>query len=412
MTDLVLLAAGDVDAISISFNESSLTLLKIVIGTILFGIALDTRLEDFRAAARKPVAMAVAIAGQFLLLPAITFGLTLLLNVRGSVALGMILVACCPPGNVSNILTHRARGDVALSVAMTSVGNVLAIFLMPLNFAFWGGLHPTGQSFLADIEVSPWDMLSEVLLVIGLPFVLGITIARLWPRVAARAHGIVSKVAFVALGAIILVGISSNWDVFVDYIGAVLPDLAVVLSTDGPDGTARTSLLMGPRPGRSGRLPPTAERQVRRSGHGGQPAKQRRGSSSRRHRRHPSTLVFPRFGGVVLLDSVLPNREEQHGRRGYPPEFRGKVLDPVEAGRPIAEVAKALGISAQSIYTWRRQDRIDKGLLPGLSSQEQDELVAARRRITQLEIELAVTRRAAELLKEQAPPFDGSRPSR
>jgi transposase len=100
------------------------------------------------------------------------------------------------------------------------------------------------------------------------------------------------------------------------------------------------------------------------------------------------------------------------GRRGYPPEFRRKVLDLVEAGRPIAEVAKALGISAQSIYTWRRQDRIDKGLLPGLSSQEQDELVAARRRITQLEIELAVTRRAAELLKEQAPPFDGSRRSR
>jgi transposase len=100
------------------------------------------------------------------------------------------------------------------------------------------------------------------------------------------------------------------------------------------------------------------------------------------------------------------------GRRGYPPEFRRKVLDLVEAGRPIAEVAKALGISAQSIYTWRRQDRIDKGLLPGLSSQEQDELVAARRRITQLETELAVMRRAAELLKEQAPPFDGSRRSR
>ena len=227
MTDLALLSAADVDAISISFSESSLTLLKIVIGAILFGIALDTRLEDFRAAARKPLAMGVAIAGQFLLLPAITFVLTLALNVRGSVALGMILVACCPPGNVSNILTHRARGDVALSVAMTSVGNVLAIFLMPLNFAFWGGLHPTGQDFLADIEVSPWDMLSEVLLVIGLPFVLGITIARLWPRVAARAHGIVSKVAFLALGAIILVGISSNWDVFVDYIGVVV--LAVFL---------------------------------------------------------------------------------------------------------------------------------------------------------------------------------------
>jgi transposase len=71
-----------------------------------------------------------------------------------------------------------------------------------------------------------------------------------------------------------------------------------------------------------------------------------------------------------------------------------------------------LGISAQSIDTWRRQGRIDRGLEPGLSSHEHDELVAARRRIAQLETELAVTRRAAELLKEHAPPFDGSRPSR
>ena len=99
------------------------------------------------------------------------------------------------------------------------------------------------------------------------------------------------------------------------------------------------------------------------------------------------------------------------GRRGYPPEFRRKVLDLVEAGRSIAEVAQALGISAQSIYTWRRQDRIDRGLLPGLSSPEKEELAAARRRIAQLETELAVTRRAAELLKEQALPFDRSRPS-
>jgi transposase-like protein len=124
-------------------------------------------------------------------------------------------------------------------------------------------------------------------------------------------------------------------------------------------------------------------------------------------------MVFPRFGGVVLLDSVLPNRSERStGRRGYPPEFRRKVLDLVEAGRPIAEVAKALGISAQLIYTWRRQDRIDRGLLPGPSSQEHDELVVARRRIAQLETELAVTRRAAELLKEATPPFDGSQRSR
>jgi hypothetical protein len=71
-------------------------------------------------------------------------------------------------------------------------------------------------------------------------------------------------------------------------------------------------------------------------------------------------LVFPRLGGVVLLDSVLPNREEQHGTTRVPAGVPAQVLDLVEAGRPIAEVAEALGISDQSIFTWRPQDRIDR----------------------------------------------------
>jgi transposase-like protein len=99
------------------------------------------------------------------------------------------------------------------------------------------------------------------------------------------------------------------------------------------------------------------------------------------------------------------------GRRGYPPEFRRRVLDLVEAGRKVAEVAEDLGISDQTIYTWRRQDRIDRGLEAGLSSAEKAELVAARKRIRELEAELAVHRRATELLKDGADPKGGSRPS-
>jgi transposase len=100
------------------------------------------------------------------------------------------------------------------------------------------------------------------------------------------------------------------------------------------------------------------------------------------------------------------------GRRGYPPEFRRRVLDLVEAGRPIAEVAQALAISGQSIYTWRRQDRIDRGLEPGLSSGEKAELAVAKRRIAELETELHAMRRAMELVREVVPPKGGSRRSR
>ncbi len=217
----------DVDGVRIAFEEGSLTTLKIVIGAILFGIALDTRLSDFGAALRRPVVIGIGVVAQFLFLPALTFLLTLVLDVRGSVALGMILVACCPPGNVSNILTHRAGGDVALSVSMTAVGNVLAIFLMPLNVAFWGGLHPTGQDVLEDIDLSALDMLSEIAFVIGVPFVLGIAIARFWPRVAALGHRVVGPLSFLALGAVIAIGVANNWQIFVDHIGVVL--LAVFL---------------------------------------------------------------------------------------------------------------------------------------------------------------------------------------
>lgn len=100
------------------------------------------------------------------------------------------------------------------------------------------------------------------------------------------------------------------------------------------------------------------------------------------------------------------------GRRGYPAEFRRRVLDLVEAGRKIADVAADLGISDQTIYTWRRQDRIDRGLEAGLTSAENAELVAARKKIRDLEAELAVHRRATELLKDRSDPKGGSRPSR
>jgi transposase-like protein len=87
-------------------------------------------------------------------------------------------------------------------------------------------------------------------------------------------------------------------------------------------------------------------------------------------------------------------------------------LDLVQAGRPIAQVAKALGISGQSISTWRRQDRIDRGLEPGLTSSEKAELVAAKRRITELETELRAMRCAMELVRAVVPPKGGSRRSR
>ncbi len=98
--------------------------------------------------------------------------------------------------------------------------------------------------------------------------------------------------------------------------------------------------------------------------------------------------------------------------RSYPPEFRRKVLDLLAAGRSLTEVAEDLGISDACIYNWRKQDRIDRGDLPGLSTAERSELAAARRRINALEAELAAERRAKQLLKGAVPQKAGSPSSR
>lgn len=99
------------------------------------------------------------------------------------------------------------------------------------------------------------------------------------------------------------------------------------------------------------------------------------------------------------------------GRRGYPAEFRRRVIDLLSTGRKVADVARDLGVSEQAIYGWRRQERIDRGLEVGVSTLERAELAAAKRRIRELEAELAVHRRAAEPLKETSDPNVGSRPS-
>jgi len=108
---------------------------------------------------------------------------------------------------------------------------------------------------------------------------------------------------------------------------------------------------------------------------------------------------------------LLSDEEDSMGRSGYPAEFRRRVLDLLAAGRRVGDVAHDLGISDQAVYNWRRQERTDRGLEAGLTSGERAELQAARRRIRELEAELAIHRKAAELLKGTTSPKGGARPS-
>ncbi|QIM18473.1 bile acid:sodium symporter family protein [Leucobacter coleopterorum] len=241
----------NIDEAAVNFTPGSLIALGAVLAFVMFGIALDTKVSDFRRALQNPKAIIVAIAAQFLLLPAITFGLTILLGLSASVSLGLILVACCPPGNVSQVLTYRAKGDVALSVSMTAVSNVIAIFVMPANLAFWGGLHPTAHEILKTVRLEPLQMLIEIALIIGAPFVLGLLIAHRWPRFAAKVQPWAKRLSLLALLGFVLAALLGNLQLFITYIGLVL--VAVFLHE-------AISLALGWGIARGFGLPPKARR--------------------------------------------------------------------------------------------------------------------------------------------------------
>lgn len=212
----------NIDDAVLNFSPGSLVALSVVLGLIMFGIALDTKLQDFRAVAKAPRAMIIAMLAQILLLPAVTFGLTLLLQVGPSIALGMILVACCPPGNVSQVLTYRAKGNVALSVSMTAVANVIYIFLLPLSLQFWGNLHPTASSLMHEVSLNGAQMMLEIVLVIGLPFAAGLFINYRWPVFARRVQPAAKWVSLLGLLGFIVAALVGNFSFFIAYIGVVL----------------------------------------------------------------------------------------------------------------------------------------------------------------------------------------------
>lgn len=212
----------NIDDVVLNFTPGSMLALNVVLGFIMFGIALDTAPSDFKAVLTAPKAMIIAMLAQIILLPAVTFGLTLLLNVQASIALGMILVACCPPGNISQVLTYRARGNVALSVSMTAVANALYIFVLPISIVFWGSLHPTASELVREVSLNGWQMLLEIFLIIGLPFFAGLLIRAKWPRFAARVQPYARWISLAALVGFIVIALVGNWAIFMAYIGVVL----------------------------------------------------------------------------------------------------------------------------------------------------------------------------------------------
>jgi bile acid:Na+ symporter, BASS family len=209
------------DEATLNFAPGSLMLLNVILGLVMFGIALDLTIDDFRRLLRAPKPYLIGLFSQFIFLPVATFGLVVLFQPPPSLALGMILVAACPGGNVSNFITHHARGDVALSVSLTATATLIAVLMTPFNIAFWGSLYEPAAELVRQTSLNPISMALNVLVLLAVPLFLGMAVNVRRPDLAARLRRPMRIFSLVFFALFIVIALAGNWQNFLDYAGAV-----------------------------------------------------------------------------------------------------------------------------------------------------------------------------------------------
>jgi BASS family bile acid:Na+ symporter len=207
-----------IDQIQLNFSPASLVALNVILAFILFGIALDLKLDDFNRIKKMPKEVLVGLSGQFILLPLITVLLILVFKPYPSMALGMIMVASCPGGNLSNFMTYFAKGNAALSVTLTTFATLLAVVATPLNFYLWGNLLPETAIIMKTINIPLWGMVLQVFLLIGIPLSIGLFISHKFPSFAEKAKKPMKYFSLIFFGVFILLALQGNWEYFKQYV--------------------------------------------------------------------------------------------------------------------------------------------------------------------------------------------------
>ena len=202
------------DAIRIELAPGSAVIMPVVLAVIMMSVALNLHLSDFKIIRREPLRFAGAAALQLLGLPLLTLGLVHLIDPVPSIALGMIVVACCPGGNVSNFFTHLAKGDTALSVALTATSSLFAALLTPVSILFWTSLYGPADALVSAIDVDPLPFILQTTFMLAVPLAIGMGIAHRFPKTAARVRPGFMIAAIAALTFLVVGGLASNWETF------------------------------------------------------------------------------------------------------------------------------------------------------------------------------------------------------
>jgi bile acid:Na+ symporter, BASS family len=239
--------------VDIAFSSTDLVSMNAAIALMMFGVSLQLRTEDFIRLVRAPRAPAAGLLAQFLLLPLVTCLATWALSVPAEFALGMMLVASCPGGTFSNVMTWMGRGNVAVSVTMTAISSLAAVIMTPLNFAFYGWLNPHTRPLLQQIAIDPVNVLILVALVLAVPIFLGMAAGRRFPLQAARSEQPMRWLSLLLFLGFIVIAVEKNIALFLEHFGSIF---LLVVAHNG------LALLVGYGAGRLARLPAADRRAV------------------------------------------------------------------------------------------------------------------------------------------------------
>lgn len=181
--------------------------LSLVLATMVFAVALDLRVQDFRRVGEAPRAVLAGLIPQFVLLPGATFLATLVLDLSPTTEAAMILVAACPGGALSNVITHMASGNTALSVTVSAVASVLALLLTPLNFAWMVAANPATAAWLKRLDIDASGIWLSLFVLLALPMAAGLYVAHRHAAWVPRIRGPLGRFSLLALGAFIVLGL-------------------------------------------------------------------------------------------------------------------------------------------------------------------------------------------------------------
>ncbi|MBQ1280256.1 MAG: bile acid:sodium symporter family protein [Bacteroidales bacterium] len=211
------------DALSINFGSSGMMIVNIILAFVMFGVALGIKLDTFKDVLMKPKSLIVGVLLQWFALPFITFVLAIALGhwITPMIALGMILVASCPGGNISNFMSSWAKGNIELSVSMTAITTAFAPFITPLNFWLWGSLYYQVISVKQDVPtlIIPFlPMLGQILLLLGVPIVLGMLCSKYFPKMTQKITKPAQVISIILFMGMIVVSFSQNFTLFIENI--------------------------------------------------------------------------------------------------------------------------------------------------------------------------------------------------